>query len=72
MNKCKKCGFWDSERNGCTCPHADMWYACPIESELPENKKALEEYAEWAGTTSQAERKESDTDSKTLQKKGRA
>ena len=29
-------------------PQADMWYACPIESEKPENKKALEEYIKWA------------------------
>ena len=53
MNECYTCGFWDSDY-GCTCPHSDMWYACPIESEMPENKKALDEYAEWAG----AERKE--------------
>ena len=47
--KCEKCGFWDSDLSGCTCPYSDMWYACPIESELPENKKALEEYAKWSG-----------------------
>ena len=28
-------------------PQSDRWYACPIESELPENKKALEEYVNW-------------------------
>lgn len=47
MNECYNCGFWDSEREGCTCPSYDKWYACPIENEKPENKKALEEYAEW-------------------------
>lgn len=49
MNECYECDFWDSDREGCTCPHSDRWYACPVESELPENKKAIEEYAEWAG-----------------------
>ena len=52
-NPCTKCGFWDTDREGCTCPSTDRWYACPIESELPENKKALEEYVNWL-----AERKE--------------
>ena len=49
MSECYECGFWDSEREGCTCPHSDKWYACPIENKKPENVKALEEYAEWAG-----------------------
>lgn len=44
--KCYKCGFWDSDWEACTCPSTDKWYACPIESEKPENKKALEEWAE--------------------------
>lgn len=43
---CKRCGFND-EDYGCTCPHSDKWYACPIENKNPENIKALEEYAEW-------------------------
>ena len=47
---CLDCGFWDSEREGCTCPSSDTWYACPIEAEKPENKKALQEYAEWYGS----------------------
>lgn len=47
MNECYGCGFWDSERDGCTCPHSDKWYACKIENKKPENVKALEEYAEW-------------------------
>lgn len=46
MTECYRCGFND-EDYGCTCPHSDKWYACPIESEKPHNKKALEEYAEW-------------------------
>ena len=46
MDKCLKCGFNDSDF-GCTCPSYDKWYACPIESEKPENKQALEEYAQW-------------------------
>lgn len=48
MRKCRICGFWDSDYGACTCPSIDRWYACPIESERPENKKALEEYVEWA------------------------
>lgn len=46
INECYKCGFYDSDF-GCTCPSLDRWFACPIESEKEENKKALEEYAEW-------------------------
>jgi hypothetical protein len=45
---CRKCGFWDSDYEACTCPLTDKWYACPIESEKQENKRALELYAEWA------------------------
>ena len=48
MTECYLCGFWDSEREGCTCPSWDRWYACPIESEKPENKEAIKAYAEWA------------------------
>lgn len=47
MTECRRCGFND-EDYGCTCPHSDKWYACPIESKKPQNQKALEEYAEWA------------------------
>ena len=49
MNECYRCGFLDSDYGVCTCPPSDKWYACKIESVKPENKKALEEYAEWAG-----------------------
>ena len=48
MKGCRICGFWDSDYEACTCPLTDKWYACPIESEKPENKQALEEYAAWA------------------------
>jgi hypothetical protein len=48
MTECKRCGFWESDYEACTCPHFDKWYACPIESKKPQNQKALEEYAEWA------------------------
>ena len=41
MNQCYDCGFWDSEREGCTCYPTDLWYACPIESRKPENQKDL-------------------------------
>lgn len=44
MKECLKCGFYDYDM-GCGCPSVDMWYACPIESAKPENKKELEEYA---------------------------
>lgn len=40
MSVCTGCGFWDPDREGCTCPSYEMWYACPIESERPENKKS--------------------------------
>ena len=46
MKECANCGFND-EDYGCTCPYSDKWYACPIESEKPENVQALKEYAEW-------------------------
>lgn len=45
--KCYNCGFWDSDYEQCTCPSQDKWYACPIESEKPENKKEMEEYLKW-------------------------
>ena len=45
MSECCKCGFKDADY-GCTCPSTDKWYACPIESELPENIQALEDYIE--------------------------
>ena len=47
MIRCYNCGFWDSDREGCTCPSYEMWYACPIESEKPENQEELKKYAEW-------------------------
>ena len=43
MDVCRNCGFWNVDYGTCTCPSGDMWYACPVESEKPENKKALEE-----------------------------
>ena len=46
MKECFKCGFND-EDYGCTCPHSDKWYACPIENKKPENIKELKEYVEW-------------------------
>lgn len=45
--KCYSCGFWNSDYEQCTCPSQDKWYACPIESEKPENKKEMEEYLKW-------------------------
>lgn len=36
---CVRCGF--QEDGACTCPSCDKWYACPIESEKPENMQAL-------------------------------
>ena len=36
---CYTCGFYDLDSGQCTCPSLDMWYACPIEAEKPENKK---------------------------------
>lgn len=48
INECNNCGFWNSDYESCTCPSADKWYACPVESDKPENKQALKEYAEQA------------------------
>lgn len=45
MNECIRCGFYDPDYE-CTCPSYDKWYACPIESQEPENVQALKEYAE--------------------------
>ena len=47
MKECYYCGFYDQEREGCTCPSTDMWYACPIESKKPENQEELKKMAEW-------------------------
>lgn len=41
MNECYHCGFSD-EDYGCTCPHSDKWYACPIEAKK-ENTQALKQ-----------------------------
>lgn len=41
---CKGCSCMN-EYGYCDLPFSDRWYACPIESEKPENKKALEEMA---------------------------
>ncbi len=49
INKCNKCGFWNEDYGSCSCPSSDKWYACPIESEKPENVKVLKDYAEWSG-----------------------
>jgi len=54
MIECIRCGFND-EDYGCTCPHSDKWYACPIENKKPENIQALEEYAEWTASKEQEE-----------------
>lgn len=64
MKECRTCGFWDSDYEACTCPSTDEWYACPIESEKPENKKALEEYVEWAHTAKKARNNHEYNDSK--------
>ena len=42
LKECYKCGF-NNEDYGCTCPHSDKWYACPIENKKPENIKALKD-----------------------------
>lgn len=43
---CLTCDCWDSDAEGCTMPHSDKWYACPIESKKPVNQKMFEEMAE--------------------------
>lgn len=55
-NPCSTCDCWDSDAEGCTMPHSDKWYACPIESAKPENQRALEDMA-----AEYAERQKEDT-----------
>ena len=45
MKECDRCDF-NNEDYGCTCPHSNKWYACPIENKKPENVKALREWVE--------------------------
>lgn len=47
MNRCINCGCWDPDYETCTMPSTDKWYACPIESEKPENQEELRKMAEW-------------------------
>lgn len=47
MCECYNCGFYDSDF-GCTCPSMDMWYAYPIESQLPENQQMLEDFVKFS------------------------
>lgn len=47
MNECIGCGFYDSDREGCTCYSHEKWYACPIESRKPENIKMMDEYVNY-------------------------
>ncbi len=30
VNSCYDCDCWDFEREGCTMPSSDYWFACPI------------------------------------------
>ena len=40
MEDCYKCGFWDHDREGCTCPAPDRAYACPIVTETRRKEKS--------------------------------
>ena len=42
MNECLNCDCYD-EDFGCTMPHADKWYACPLYADEEELKKMIEE-----------------------------
>lgn len=42
---CYKCDCYDPD-TGCTMPSSDKWYACPVESKLPENQAALDRMIE--------------------------
>ena len=46
MKECYTCGFND-EDYGCTCPHSDKWYACPIENKKPENIQELKDFVDF-------------------------
>lgn len=52
MKECNICGFNDNDY-GCVCPHADKWYACPIESKKEENIRALKEYVDYISKESE-------------------
>ena len=43
---CMDCDAYDCDF-GCTMPSIHKWYACPIESELPENQAKLQEMEEF-------------------------
>lgn len=46
MNECYDCDCYDADIECCTMPSIDKWYACPIESALPENQEELKKMAE--------------------------
>ena len=46
MRECNNCDCYDPDF-GCTMPSIDKWYACPIESKLPENQEMLKEMIEF-------------------------
>ena len=48
--ECLNCGFYDSDRECCTCPSIDKWYACPLEPEpTAEDFMTEEELREYRG-----------------------
>lgn len=53
--ECIKCGFYDEDFE-CTCPHADKWYACPLEPE-PKAKDFTREEEEEGGDADAANNK---------------
>lgn len=40
MTDCYKCGFWDFDREGCTCPAPDRAYACLIVTKTRRKEKS--------------------------------
>jgi len=59
LKECMSCSFND-EDYGCACPSSDKWYACPIESEKPENKQQMKDYVAWLDKV-KSENKEDNT-----------
>lgn len=40
---------YNAEVGCCMIPFIDRWYACPIESQFPDNQRAIQELGEQIG-----------------------
>lgn len=46
-SECLHCAAYDCDYCCCTIFSMDRWYACPVESQFPENQQAILEMAEF-------------------------